>query len=589
MAKKTFTTEELQSALKNIGIAPGDTILMHSSLFQLGKLENVDADNAPLAVADAILEYLGPEGKLCVPVFSWEFYRGNEYSVDDTPAEPDMGALNEALRQRSDAYRTRHPGQSFACVGKWAEHLGSAQFDTESTWAKGGVVEFMEKQNAKTVMLGPPGWGSCSIIHYVEENLNVPYRFWKTFTGKYKPVGGTSFEERTCNFFARQFEPFEWDTCMDPVGDLLEDSGLLKSASVGRGSVSAFVWSEMFEVLTKKLQADPYWLVHPVIPDAKDAENDEDSKSLTLSIPAAVLKSWVSEMSEEDLEAIGVVKSTENKFSGDAVAGRLVGVLEQLLSPDFIASLTEESNLISGGIDSTSFLQMLEMLQNEFDEDISEHADSLNSLTIFGSLLEACKSAVGDEDEDDSSVISYPEVLNLTPEELGNGQNLRIALLGVGKPLLSVMEGLSSGNASEKVTVVQVFTNTNDMAAVTLAESMGASVKSHKGMHKGNTDQTAAELASLNVDMLFSVNNVKYVRQKILDCFPKGSFNLHPGKLPEYGGLHVAQWAIRNAGACACVLSVFVPSYLCLLPHSKTCITLIVCTKRLLVKQHFTG
>ena len=68
-----------------------------------------------------------------------------------------MGALNEALRKRSNAYRTRHPGQSFACVGKWAELLGSAKFDTESTWAKGGVVEFMEQQNAKTVMLGPPG------------------------------------------------------------------------------------------------------------------------------------------------------------------------------------------------------------------------------------------------------------------------------------------------------------------------------------------------------------------------------------------------------------------------------------------------
>ena len=78
-SKKTFSLTEVQSALKTVGIVPGDTILLHSSLFQLGKLENFEGDEAPSAVADAILEYLGPEGTLCVPVFSWEFFRGNEY------------------------------------------------------------------------------------------------------------------------------------------------------------------------------------------------------------------------------------------------------------------------------------------------------------------------------------------------------------------------------------------------------------------------------------------------------------------------------------------------------------------------------
>ena len=78
---------------------------------------------------------------------------------------------------------------------------------------------------SKTCFICLCRWGSCSIIHYVEEKLNVPYRYWKTFTGNYKPAGSDTFEERSCKFFARQFEPFEWDTCMDPVGDLLEESG----------------------------------------------------------------------------------------------------------------------------------------------------------------------------------------------------------------------------------------------------------------------------------------------------------------------------------------------------------------------------
>jgi len=48
---------------------------------------------------------------------------------------------------------------------------------------------------------------------------------------------------------------------------------------------------------------------------------------------------------------------------------------------------------------------------------------------------------------------------------------------------------------------------------------------------------------------LLSVNNIKRIDRSVLALFSKGCFNLHPGKLPEYAGLHVAQWAIRNGEA----------------------------------------
>lgn len=47
-------------------------------------------------------------------------------------------------------------------------------------------------------------------------------------------------------------------------------------------------------------------------------------------------------------------------------------------------------------------------------------------------------------------------------------------------------------------------------------------------------------------DWLLSVNSTVIIPKHILDLPKKGGLNLHPGRLPEYAGLHTHQWAIRN-------------------------------------------
>jgi UDP-4-amino-4-deoxy-L-arabinose formyltransferase/UDP-glucuronic acid dehydrogenase (UDP-4-keto-hexauronic acid decarboxylating) len=42
------------------------------------------------------------------------------------------------------------------------------------------------------------------------------------------------------------------------------------------------------------------------------------------------------------------------------------------------------------------------------------------------------------------------------------------------------------------------------------------------------------------------VNNTVIIPPEILALFPGRALNAHPGLLPEYAGLHVHQWAIRN-------------------------------------------
>ncbi len=56
----------------------------------------------------------------------------------------------------------------------------------------------------------------------------------------------------------------------------------------------------------------------------------------------------------------------------------------------------------------------------------------------------------------------------------------------------------------------------------------------------------AERLAAESVDLLLNVHSLLLVRAEILAAPRIGSFNLHPGPLPEYAGLNAPSWAITN-------------------------------------------
>ncbi len=53
-----------------------------------------------------------------------------------------------------------------------------------------------------------------------------------------------------------------------------------------------------------------------------------------------------------------------------------------------------------------------------------------------------------------------------------------------------------------------------------------------------------AELDALRPDVLLNVHSLTKVCAEVLDAFPVGAWNLHPGPLPEGAGINVPSWAI---------------------------------------------
>ena len=56
----------------------------------------------------------------------------------------------------------------------------------------------------------------------------------------------------------------------------------------------------------------------------------------------------------------------------------------------------------------------------------------------------------------------------------------------------------------------------------------------------------AQKLTAEGVDLLLNVHSLLLVRAEVVAAPRVGSFNLHPGPLPEYAGLNAPSWAIAN-------------------------------------------
>lgn len=161
------TTESLKADLQKMGLTPADTVLIHSSMRSLGKVEN-----GAEGVFDALAEYFA-DGLVAFPTLSWDLVDKHQpvYSVRDTPAT--TGVLPELFRKYKGVRRSLHPTHSIAALGKDAEKFleGHEKFDSpchrNSPWGR------LYERDAKILFIGTSI--ICNtFLHGVEEWLPVP-------------------------------------------------------------------------------------------------------------------------------------------------------------------------------------------------------------------------------------------------------------------------------------------------------------------------------------------------------------------------------------------------------------------------------
>ena len=253
-SNRTAEIEVFKNGLRGIGAERGDLIICHNS-FKALALKRA----TPRNVIDAFLDYLGDEGTLMMPTFTYSYsgiWGVKPFHPENTPGVAN-GILTETLRKHPKALRSRQPAYSVAAAGKHAEEI-TRDKEHASPLGRGSSYEVAIQLSAKILLLGV-GNDRNSVLHYAEvvadlPYLDIPFRdFW----------GRTALVEKNGEVVEVPLKN-EFPACSDNFGvadAYLEELGILKRAKIASADSILMDADEMVDALVRQLHRKPDWLL----------------------------------------------------------------------------------------------------------------------------------------------------------------------------------------------------------------------------------------------------------------------------------------------------------------------------------------
>jgi aminoglycoside 3-N-acetyltransferase len=238
--------QEIVDGLKELGLAKGDIVLVHSSFKSFGGV-----NGGAQTVIDSILDVIQVEGTLIVPTFNFDFCEGKPFDVKRTPSH--MGIITELVRRNSNSRRLLHPIHSFSIIGKLSEELGSLRY--KSTYGKNSLFAKLRDLGGKIMIIGLQYNQSMTFFHHIEEMEGCDYRYFKKFTGEITDDGGNTYID-WFTFFVRDLDRGE--THVDPMGDILEQKGIVNIQKIGGSTVKLMKANDVYNLTAQEMKKTPY-------------------------------------------------------------------------------------------------------------------------------------------------------------------------------------------------------------------------------------------------------------------------------------------------------------------------------------------
>jgi aminoglycoside 3-N-acetyltransferase len=255
----TVSMEELRAALRDLEIAPGDTVLVHSGISHLGKIIG-----GPRAVFEAIQAAVGDRGHVLYPVFPFDSlmytYLASQPTFDVRTAPTRMGAVTAYAQKVAGGRRSVHPTHSVLGFGPNAgefvdaHHLCSTPFADRSPFAR--LVDV----RGKILLLGV-GLNSTTSFHRTEDRLGDSFPV-KVYRPEAFTIACVNNDGDTVHVTTPAHDPFvsRARDC-DLVRPDFVEKGVIKEVNVGTGraaAIDAVRMDELLEALLKQRRRTIY-------------------------------------------------------------------------------------------------------------------------------------------------------------------------------------------------------------------------------------------------------------------------------------------------------------------------------------------
>jgi aminoglycoside N3'-acetyltransferase len=247
------TLESALAALRDCGIADGDTILVHSALRPFGEVEG-----GATTIAEALRAAVGETGTLVAPAFTFRHEAEDEPIIDPANDPSEMGAISETIRRMPGALRSTAYRHSFSAVGPHAATVTETDpalsvFDMLSTFGR------LLALDTTIVMLGLT-YVSCTSFHFGEYLVQIPDRHTvdrhirvRRPDGEVVPATMRDYQPRPTD----DGREYEHEHDFDRAGLLLEQAGLVRIGTIGNAVVRAFRMRDLIHLLVDSYGLTP--------------------------------------------------------------------------------------------------------------------------------------------------------------------------------------------------------------------------------------------------------------------------------------------------------------------------------------------
>ena len=235
--------QDILTSLELMDIKKGDTLLLHSSLTSIGKVEG-GAD----CVTDAFLEAIGEEGTLVMSTLTgWT----KPFDADTSPSA--VGYLSESFRRREGVLRSLHPVHSVAAYGKNAGYITKDHDKAPTGCGEGTPYMKIAALGGKAVLLGVD-MDRNTTMHSMEEAIDALYL-------RELAIPAPTYIEgyKTKKFTLKKFPPGHRDfLAMTP---LLRQKELMIEGKIGNALVKVVDVAGMFRLGKQILEKDPLFFI----------------------------------------------------------------------------------------------------------------------------------------------------------------------------------------------------------------------------------------------------------------------------------------------------------------------------------------
>jgi aminoglycoside 3-N-acetyltransferase len=239
----------MAAGLRELGVLPGDTILVHSAFKSLGPVPG-----GIETVIQGLLEAVGTAGTLLLPALSWALRPPECFNSASTPTN--VGAIPEFFRTRAGSRRSVHPTHSVCAVGpRTPELLADHGLDGTPCGPHSPFHKLLET-NGKIVMLGC-GLRPNTSMHALEEYAAPPYLFGLSYVFTITdPDGNTYQKEYRTHGFAYHGYKQRYDRVLE-----LDSRHFLRQGQVLQAATFVLDAPQLRSAVLQKLGEDPFFFV----------------------------------------------------------------------------------------------------------------------------------------------------------------------------------------------------------------------------------------------------------------------------------------------------------------------------------------